>query len=273
MTIQRIDQLSDASQWIFVKFEELTTTIDSSIAEYELSKVVSQIYVFLWDYYADWYVEYLKTDPSQLYFAKELFLEFIIVCSPFIPFEAEVLWREYFGRTDVLAHYVHTDEFVRHYSPFISSTSVKEFDQIVECIKKIRSIRGLFGIEPAIVVSLESDNQQLYDHEEFIFKVAKAKLTIPSGNMVFTSSSQSLSFGIDINAYVKDRQKELARTDKVITNIKNQISSLLSQLNNQDFVANAPEHILEEKKSQLKQREDELKEQEAKINYLNSATI
>ena len=92
-----------ASFWILTKYYQLENQLQDSLQSYELAHSVDAIYKFLWDYYADWYVEYLKTDQSQLPFAREIFRQFVITCSPYCPFETEVLWKDFFGEHSLLA--------------------------------------------------------------------------------------------------------------------------------------------------------------------------
>ena len=90
--------LQPASVWILEKYIELEDILEYQLGTYELNKSIDALYKFLWDYYADWYVEYLKTDDTQTVFAKELFKQYTITLSPYSPFETEALWREFFWR-------------------------------------------------------------------------------------------------------------------------------------------------------------------------------
>ncbi len=65
--------LSSASFWILSKYYQLEKTLDANLKIYELAHSVTAIYKFLWDDYANWYVEFLKTSEDDMTFAVELF--------------------------------------------------------------------------------------------------------------------------------------------------------------------------------------------------------
>ena len=68
--------LSPASIWIFLKYKGLLESLEKNLKNYELAHSVDAIYHFLWDDFADWYVEYLKTNKTQLDFANDLFKDY-----------------------------------------------------------------------------------------------------------------------------------------------------------------------------------------------------
>ena len=92
--------LSPASLWILKKFITLENNLNLAIAEYDIAHAIDELYKFLWNDFADWYVEYLKTDSLDLAFAKELYKNFVVLLSPYAPFETEVLWKEFFKQSD-----------------------------------------------------------------------------------------------------------------------------------------------------------------------------
>ena len=97
--------LSPASHWIAAKFVKLQKSLDQQFEIYEFGRCVDALYDFLWNDFASVYVEYLKSQPQDLEFAKILFREFIILLSPFCPFLCEVLWLEFFGEKSLLAEF------------------------------------------------------------------------------------------------------------------------------------------------------------------------
>ncbi len=96
-------ELSPASLWVLDKFENCQNKVAISVEKLELSEVVDALYRFLWDDFASWYVEFLKTDNRDLPFARLIFGHFVILISPFAPFVAEKLWSDFFGHGEFLA--------------------------------------------------------------------------------------------------------------------------------------------------------------------------
>jgi valyl-tRNA synthetase len=263
-----MNTLSPASHWILDKYIALTKDIELHLSSYEFAHAVDSIYKFLWDNYADWYVEYLKSDTSQIPFAKELFKEFVITASPFIPFEAEALWKEYFNEPSLLAHHVHSQEFLETYSPLLDETKVSEFDNIISFVSSIRSTRGLFAIDPAVALEIQSDTLKLQEYTKFITQTAKVAIHTGLKSDTYKVTLGDITYSIDITSFIDDTKKEIARTHKIIDSLEKQKSALENQLANEKFLENAAQEVVEEKKTQLSLRSQEITEQEAKLQLL-----
>ncbi len=256
--------LTPASRWILKKYFELENSLQANLETYEIAHNIDSLYRFVWDYYADWYVEYLKTDNSQVDFAKELFKQFVIVLSPYAPFETEALWKEFFTEEDLLALHL-KPEFSYSQS---QTQGWEEFAKITESIIKVRSLRGLFGIDPATIMEIFTENEELLKYSQFLRLSAKCKTSKGSYPTLFKIVSAGYEFYIDILRYVPDKKKEIARTNKNIQNLDKQINSLKKQLQNSSFLQNASQEVINQKQSDLSDRQTEKLEQESKLDFL-----
>lgn len=260
--------LSPASHWILDQYLTMIQKLDENTQTFELAHAVDALYTFLWDNYADWYVEYLKSDTSQIPFAKALYKEFIISASPFIPFEAEVLWKEYFGETTLLAHHVQSPEFVDTFRSQVDSNKVGEFNNIISFVSSIRSTRGLFAIDPAVALEIQSDSQLLNEYSEFINKAAKVSVTPGLDSSQYSVTLGDITYSIDIASFIEDTAKEITRTNKIIESLEKQKNSLEKQLGNEKFLEKAGEEVVAEKRDQLALRTQEIAEQQSKLKLL-----
>ncbi len=275
-----VSSLSSASVWILEKYLDLEAELEKNLASYELAHSVDALYRFLWDYYADWYVEYLKTDESQLTFAKELFRQYVITLSTYAPFETETLWEEFFKEKRLLAFEPKNAMWARDlqvdiykYNQSQSSQDTlklqsKEFGVIINFIEQLRSLRGLFAIDPANPLIVYSQTPILFKYLNYIRLVAKAELINKTKTGLYEVDNLGYTFAIEIFDYVKDKDKEIKRTEKIIQDLQKQIGALNGQLQNDKFLANAEIEIVKEKKADLRDRELELNQQEEKLKML-----
>jgi valyl-tRNA synthetase len=227
-----------------------------------LNQAIDGIYRFLWDDYADWYVEYLKTDPTQLVFAKELYKQFVISASPFCPFECEVLWKDFFGETDLLASYVKDKEWSdRMLKSFLVEQELAkiptaadntenpiylEFESVIKTISSIRSTKGLFGLDPVTSFEIYCYNPKVEKDQKYIQNMARVQVIIESKTELYCVKNGEFEYSLDIFAILKDLPAEIARTNKNIESLQKQINGLESRLNNPDFISKAePENIQE----------------------------
>jgi valyl-tRNA synthetase len=266
--------LTPASLWILNKYIILEKSLEQNLQSYELAHSVDGLYKYLWDFYADWYVEYLKTSPDQKPFAKELFKQFIITLSPYMPFETEALWKEYFNESGLLA--LQKKDFNWSLNTLQTTgltgkeiaTQINEFELVVEFVQNLRSLRGLFAIDPANAVEIYTTSKQLLGYSQFIKLIAKGTLIDSQKPELYTVKTSDFTYSIDILAYIKDKQIEIQRTEKLILNLEKQASSLQSQLSNTLFLEKAEVEVIDSKKQDLQNRLDEIKQQQEKLNFL-----
>lgn len=261
--------LSSASIWILEKYLELENRLEENLVTYELAHSVDGLYKFLWDFYADWYVEYLKTDPSQIPFAKELFRQFIVTLNPYSPFETEALWQDFFGEKQPLSFVQKDVNWAKNIWLQVDKNLVKEFQTIVDFISDVRSLRGLFAIDPVVFLEINSSTKLLSIYADFIKSSSRVNIIPENVEGLYEVSGQNYNYKIDIIKYIPDFQKEVNRTEKILQNLQKQIQVLKDQLQNKAFLANAETEVIAEKRQDLANRELEKTQQQEKLKYIN----
>ena len=265
------NDLSPASIWIFKKYLELEQVLEQGLNDYELAHSIDALYKFLWDYYADWYVEYLKTDDSQLAFSKELFRQYVISLAPYSPFETEALWQEHFGEKTLLATEIKDRNWSKQVLQSLGNNleSATEFETVLDFVQNLRSLRGLFAIDPVNLMQIYTKNEILNKYIGFIKLVGRGEIVNESKPDLYNVKTANLDYSVDIFEYIKDVQAEISRTNKIVADLEKQIMGLESQLNNQKFIENAESEIIDEKKQNLADRKLELEQQKTKMEILN----
>ena len=279
------DGIHAPSMWILDKFIIAEEAVAMHVSTYELAHAIEALYHFIWDEFADWYVEYLKTDDTQLNVAWNILRQFVILASPFIPFEAEVLWRDFFGESTLLAFEVYNSGWSQTVkNSVITSQSsgstiasgfviqpdseTHEFDVIIQFISSIRSTRGLFAIDPARVVEVFTPSTLLNHYASFIRLAGKCEVKNEARERLYEIKNPQYHYSIDILSYLPDIQKEIARTKKAIETSQKQAEALEKQLQNPQFLERAEPEAITEKRENLANRETEIREQKEKFTFL-----
>ncbi len=273
--------LHPPSFWILTKYYQLEKDLEIYNQNYELAHSIDSIYKFLWDNYADWYIEYLKTtNPVEIDFAKQLFRQFIITVSPFCPFETEAIWSQFFGESTNLVKTIKDPTWsqkalelhfeVKDFDNLTKNKAYLEFEKIIQFVNNIRSLRGLFAIDPVVAVTVYTDNQFLHRYNYFIKLICKVNLSPAIDQNLYRIKEIDYEYQIDIVQYIKNIEQEVARSNKQIESILKQISGINTQLTNPNFVQNAEAKTIQEKKEQLIQRQIELEQQQAKLVFLKN---
>ena len=255
--------LAPASHWILAKYSRLEQQLAANLETYALGHSIDALYRYLWDAYADWYVEYLKTDTSQVAFARELYTQFLVLLHPYMPFETEVLWREFAGKSTLLAKEPRDTAFVSRYA--LDTERATEFTQVIEVIERVRSLRGLFAIDPATKLEVVSESELLHRYAEYLSLLGKT--TVRRGEAA-AYKLELLDLSVDILAYIPDQAAERGRSEKLIAGLQKQIKGLEAKLGNEKFLTNADPETVQEARDNLHARRQELAAQEQKLQIL-----
>ena len=225
--------------------------MNRGLDSYQLQIAVDGLYDFLWNDYAAWYLEYLKTDETQLAFGKALFKEFVILASPYIPFETQALWQDFFKEQNLLVNELQNDLWLVS----LPLPKVNNFETIVDFISQIRSIKGVFGLDPALSLPIYSNFELLFEYKDFIKMTTKGEIMQEEKTELYFVQNQNYSYSLPIKDKIADLSKEITRTNKLMESLGKQISQLSSQLSNPKFVENAEAQVILEKQKDLQNLE------------------
>lgn len=265
--------ISSASGWIWEKLEKLESDIAKNMASYRLGQVMDDIYHFVWDDLADWYIEYLKTSPDQLPFAKKhVFEPLIKLIHPFIPFETEAIWSE-ISKLDKTIN-PHNELLVQQefklpaFDAKIFNSS--EFESIISFVSEFRKLRGLYRIDPVLKIAIQSDNVLLKQYQNFIRQIAKLELEYldKSSKSSFTQKWSGIEFGFDLKGIIPDLDLELTRSKEDLIKNDKDILKLETMLNNSGFISNAGEETVEKTKKELNEKLEFKAQLETKVEFL-----
>ncbi len=265
-----VQKISPASQWILNKYKDLSQQLDNNFASYNLASSVDLIYRFLWDDYASWYLEYLKTDKTDIIFAAQLFREFIVLISPYIPFESQVLWVEFLKQSGLIAWQTVDTTWLLNASTLIKKTEASQFELVVEHINQVRSFKGLFGIDPHLAISIRSTSNLLNTYRPYLKLLAKIDLikSAPkNGDLILEIGLDQ--YGLNILDYIKDKPSEILKTKKQIEIIQKVIDTINNQLKNAQFIERAEQEVIDQKRQDLADRFEDLKKQADKLRILS----
>ncbi len=254
------NRLSSADEWILNKLNHVIKKSDDGLMNFRISEVGQILYDFLWNDFCDWYLELSKGEsqnPAVLYYVLK---NILILLHPFTPFVTEQIWSHLPGQTDMLIGHSYSEPDDRHHD-------VNSMENIIEVIKKIRSMRSENKINPAdkIPVTIYT-HDKLNDFEknkEELIRLARiSELTLEVEGQRLSNSAADVVHGIEIfiplNGLI-DPEKEKARLQSEIGKIELYIKGLKSKLSNNKFVDNAPAQVIESERIRLKESEGKLK--------------
>jgi valyl-tRNA synthetase len=240
---------SPADHWILNKLSILTGVVDNDIDNFRFSDAYQKLYHFVWDDFADWYVEASKAEPNPP-LLKYVLESTLIVAHPFAPFITEVIWQN-LGHNDLLA-----TQFIPKI-PAVDKNEVAKFEGLKWLVSDIRGISVITGAEPENLYY--NGAPWISEQAQLIEKLAHLKSVNESPerpNNTLPLISVEGDFWIDI-----DPLKAKPKISKNLEQYRQSAEILNSRLNQPGYRENAPEKL-------IKQTEKDLEEAEVTANIL-----
>jgi valyl-tRNA synthetase len=269
--------LTLADRWILSRLSRTIGETTEHLERFRLNDAVGTPYHFLWDDFADWYLEEIKPrlrgespggDAARAV-AAHVFDTVLRLLHPAMPFITEELYRRLPGRADrsiVVARWPAAPE--GHDDP----DAEREFAFLRALVNAVREIRAEYGVKPGSELPASASGLAAWQtaalrHEEaMVRRLAKlasletappgtagsgrvgAHALLPGGGELFVP----LGDAIDVS-------RECARLDAERTRLDRQLASVHAKLANESFRARAPADVVareEEKERQWTAKRD-----------------
>jgi len=256
------------NQWILSELSDCIADVTKGIEEYRFNDAAGALYKFVWNTVCDWYLELIK--PLLMGMDDAAKAETRAVCGyvldeslkllhPFMPFVTEELWER---RAPGRAHdkgFLMLQQWPA-ITQFGHTEACAEIEWLIEMITEIRSLRNDLGVPagariPMTLVSPSPvDARRLERHDEVLRRMARLDETAtataqPAGSVSTLVGSSVAALRI---ADLIDKAEAQKRLDKEIATLDKDIGATEKKLGNADFVARAPEEIVEENRDRVK---------------------
>ena len=248
---------SAADHWILSKLQQVTEVLQEQLDSNRLSEAYETLYHFVWDDFADWYIEASKATPN-LPLLQHVLEATLLLAHPFAPFVTETIWQTLAWEAEgsVLAGKTYTEPLD------FAKTKAAEFEEIMAIVSEVRLITS----------SLQVNGATLYHHHvkfleenaEILARLGRLKgvAGVADGSGVFlTGTKHECWLDIDqstARAYVKELKGQHTKQEGVVKQLEGRLS-------NKSYVDNAPAAIVEQTRQQLAEAEAVLKNIEREI--------
>lgn len=257
-------------RWILDRLNQTTNDVTLALEEFRFGDAVRLLHAFVWDDFADWYIEISKTEKmTDQKTAKNIFQNILKLVHPFMPFITEELWKECGDGKKML---------IVSSWPSISKTKKKngkEMQSFQNIVKKLRSTRTLLGIpvnqEPVICLKVEPRLRfavptiaHLSNFSEILEKSGKdwVKLSVKSGLKI--SLSREIISSLPLNARLVSLNSELEKVKDEIIHIESRLQQMANK---------APRDIINEQKKNLQLKKAEISSKKEGIKELQDLIL
>ncbi|HEY7486423.1 MAG TPA: valine--tRNA ligase [Streptosporangiaceae bacterium] len=263
-------KLGTADAWILSRLQQVIAEVDAHFEDFDFAKACEVLYHFAWDEFCDWYVELAKVplagpeaDDTRRVLG-EVLDKLLRLLHPLTPYVTEELWTALTGAESLVA----ADWPVRRGS-LTDRAAEAEITSLQRLVTEVRRFRADQGLKPGqrVPAVLEFGGSPLADHEEAIRTLLR--LTAPAGGFTATASLPVEGVAVRLDtAGVIDVEAERKRLEKDLAAARKEVDQSTRKLNNQDFMAKAPEAVVTKTRSRLEQAEADIARLERQLAAL-----
>ena len=257
-----VEDLQLEDKWILSKYNSIVKVVTDNLDKFELGIALSNLYDFIWESFCDWYIELVKprlfdkenpTGKTAQYVLTYVLSHTMQLLHPFMPFITEEIWKHLpnEGESIVISQWPEYDEKLSF------PKEEEDMTLIMDAVSAVRNRRAEMNVVPskkAKVIIVTNKIDVFENGSAFFVKLASA-----SEVTVQTDKS-----GIDANAVnivvpsaeiylpmseLVDKDKELERLNAEKKKLEGEIKRVEGKLNNQGFVAKAPQKVVDEEKA------------------------
>jgi len=262
------------SRWMSAKIGQASLKCDEHIKAYRFDLAASEIYELVWSNFCDWNIEMSKVaiqksaDPlviqntiANLIYSFERILKLL---HPFMPFITEELYRK---TSDLRKH--ENNQFLVEigFEKFKPSTedAGSDLDEVINIISAIRSIRTENTNIKNEALPLILSGQVNADVQEAIHglsdvicglaKLSKIEFTDEQQDESIEKAMVGYKIVIPLTGLI-DPKEELARLQKDLSSVENDVKIISSKLENKRFTEKAPVAVVQKEKERLLEAEN-----------------
>lgn len=238
---------SPVDHWILNKLSISVAAIDKAITNFKFSEAYEILYHFIWDDFADWYIEASKVEPN-LGVLNHVLESTLKVVHPFAPFISETIWQN-LDKKSLLATEL-WPEIVK-----ADKAKARQFEELKKIITEARQIAVNVGVnKPSLLYcdsSLIADNTELIKR---LGRLGEIKNTKSGQGIRLTSTKTAAWLDIELSA----AKSYLSKLKGQVSDKESLINILEGRLANKAYLARAPKKLVEETKSQLEAEKSQL---------------
>ncbi len=262
------ENLTLEDKWIISKFNTLTKEVNENLEKFELGVAASKIYDFIWDIYCDWYIELTKPRIAEGGETKETAQAVLVwvmqgmlkLLHPFMPYITEEIWQVLTNESSSIM----VSSFPVYEEKYSFAKEEEDFSKVIDAIKAVRARRTEMNVPPSVKakIFIETQYGELFSGCGLFFEKLASASEIEVADKyeiedAVTAVTDCARLFIPLDQLV-DKEKEIARLEKEKAKVQKDIDFLSGKLNNQGFLAKAPEKLIEAEKAKLAKAEEKM---------------
>ena len=247
--------------WITSRFDEVLAEFNELFEKYKISDAYKLIYNFVWSDLFDWYFEFSKnliddekTKVETMFVLRTTFLKSIKILNPAMPHITEEIWSTF--EDDLLINNTWPKVEGKELTP-----EANDVENLKEVISQIRNFKATYQLKNKEILKLNLSKDVSSWFTRQIENIGNIELNLDSledknkKQVVFQSGNYK--FYLLADDYI-DIGVEIKKLDKKIEDLSKTLSVSKSRLENEKFIKNAKEELIEKEKLNVIEVENEI---------------
>ncbi len=240
---------TDADHWILTQLRQAADGIATHLEDYRFAEAYDTLYHFVWDDFADWYIEASKAAENQelLAFTLESVLK---IAHPFAPFVTETIWQTLAWAPNSILATASWPEV-----PVADSKRAKAFEELKAIVSETRAVMKAVGVTKTSLIY--ADAPIIETNQELICRLANLE-SVAFGEQQDGIKLTTTPYDIRLDI---SREEARAYADKLAEREKNEkafIKNLEARLANKAYLKNAPARVVEQSQKALADAKEQL---------------
>ncbi|MBR6530777.1 MAG: valine--tRNA ligase [Clostridia bacterium] len=253
--------LATEDKWILGEFNRLVDEVSANLDKYEIGIALSKLYDFVWDIFCDWYIELSKPRLNEKGTAANLAAQSTLcyilsgtlkLLHPFMPFITEEIYQKLpTANTSIMI-----SAWPEARAEFAFEDEMRAMERVIEAITAVRRIRAEKNVAPKVKapVYLKTEFEDDFKASAAFFErlAGAASLSFvkeaPEGCIAAATTAATAFLRL---ADLVDTEAEKKRLSAECENLEKLILSTEKKLDNADFVARAPEAVVQKERDKL----------------------
>ena len=247
--------------WIASRFDEVLAEFNELFEKYKISDAYKLIYNFVWSDLFDWYFEFSKnliddekTKDETMFVLRTTFLKSIKILNPAMPHITEEIWSTF--EDDLLINNTWPEVEGKELNP-----EANDVENLKEVISQIRNFKATYQLKNKEILKLNSSKDVSPWFTKQLENIGNIELNLNSSEdknkkqVVFQSGNYE--FYLLAEDYI-DIDVEIKKLDKKIEDLSKTLAISRSRLENEKFIKNAKEELIEKEKQNVIEVENEI---------------
>ncbi len=243
--LDAVELHSDVDHWLALKLQHTVEGIAADLDTYRFAEAYDRLYHFVWDDFADWYVEASKSAENLplLGYALESILK---IAHPFAPFVTETIWQTLSWERESLLVTSTWPELPR--SMKANMQAVERFEEVKTIIGEIRAVHTSLGVHGSVLEYAPS--QAIQENKEVLKRmgrVSELREVEDSDGLKVIGGKTGVWLAINPEVAKQYADKLEIKRQEALQSVER----LNARLSNKNYVENAPEAVVAQTREQL----------------------